>query len=551
MPQQGAIRYLQTVLIFAEDGRLAERQLVEMPANKVHVREIYDGKGGVSIIDGKDKELFSSKRELKPASEPELNPDLASLVVLPLPYRSRQHTFAAADLDPSQSLTSEVNGCHPYLKHEKVMALLATLLAEQKSDDVLELVRTHFLDRGDRRPGLFTLLAACGADLGGETAFDKLLADSPGSPLIRYLALGASNGYRVIRNRMPVNLGTAVAPKDTFLGRLAIARDLAGRWNKDVPWWLRSAERRVDSARTLAFVHDNRDSVLGWALLTWMQDRRSAEYVGMAQAWDELGGPDKDFRAQYERACCLADAGRKLEARNLFQELYARALKAGVLPPIDRRFTGALLGEIQNDDEWTPLIRRTAADFINKKQRVAVVYLAWQCRQLRDPALAENLLELALEGISDDAERLAVHGAALDYLWQARQYDRADALLRGLLENEKWQKAPALWRLAARFAEQRGQEDRSITCLERALDLEFQHLPEVIDLQSWRRDYGKLLAYYRENAKKTAAAGTDVSSTAELIARTVRAVDRWRAHDPESAEACKTAGEVLRTTGKN
>ena len=57
--------YLQYQLVFADDGRLAERQLVLMPEKKVLVREIYDGKGGVRILDADGKEVVSHKRELK------------------------------------------------------------------------------------------------------------------------------------------------------------------------------------------------------------------------------------------------------------------------------------------------------------------------------------------------------------------------------------------------------------------------------------------------------------------------------------------------------
>src|SRR5262249_49730103 len=155
-----------------------------------------------------------------------------------------------------------------------------------------------------------------------------------------------------------------------------------------------------------------------------------------------------------------------------------RSLKAGVLPPIDTRFSGALLGNVHGDDAWTPLVRQTAADFVGKKQRVAVVYLAWQCRQLGDPALANNLLAVALAGPAEETDAFPVRWAAIDYLWSGRQYERAERMLQGLLENEQWQRAPALWRLASRFAAERGNPARSVECLERALDLEYQDLPE-------------------------------------------------------------------------
>jgi tetratricopeptide (TPR) repeat protein len=106
---------------------------------------------------------------------------------------------------------------------------------------------------------------------------------------------------------------------------------------------------------------------------------------------------------------------------------------------------------------------------------------------------------------------------------------------------------PGLWRLGSTIAEQRGDTEKSIVCLERALDLEFSDLPEVIDLQSWRTDYGKLLNHYRSvvaNARTThRAVPLDIAS------RTIRAVDRWRKHDPEAGNACQIACEIFNMMG--
>ncbi len=103
---------------------------------------------------------------------------------------------------------------------------------------------------------------------------------------------------------------------------------------------------------------------------------------------------------------------------------------------------------------------------------------------------------------------------------------------------------PALWRFAARLAERREKPDRAAHCLETALDLEYRDLPPVIDLQSWRADYGKVLGYYQSHAELLTAAGVDVA------ARTIRLADRWRAHDPEAADACNTAAAILRALGR-
>ncbi len=555
--------YLQNHLVFAEDGRLAERQLVLMPEKKVLVREIYDGKGGVRVLDAEGKEVISYKRALEQVkTAPDLSPDTKSLVVLPLPYRTRAHTFPAANLSPTNHLADEANACFAYLEGEPVLSLLATVLAEHNPEDARLLVRTNFFEKGDLRPGLFTILAASGVDLRHEPALQTVIGQQADSPLVRYFALGSSAGYDYLLRRGPVNFASAVAPKDTFLGRLAVARDLTIRWQESPLRWIGKAQRRTDVARTLAFVHDNRDSVLGWALLLHMQRSGSyqhEDYRGMAKAWEELAmNPQRkqgtsDFRAQYEQACCLADAKETEAARKLFEELYARALKAGGLPAVDSRFYTAMIGKAGADDRWTPLVRNTAAAFIKDKRRPAVVYLAWQCQQLGDQTLADTLLDTALDGITDDTERLIVQLSAIDYLSHIGQMDRAGERMAELLQNDKWKAEPTLWRLAARLSSQRGRPDGTAECLERALDLEYKDLPEVINLQSWRQDYGTLLAHYRMLAFRAVTTEGPVSEnySASLVARTIRAADRWRAHDPEATAACQTASEILEHFGEH
>src|SRR5262249_30241541 len=127
-------------------------------------------------------------------------------------------------------------------------------------------------------------------------------------------------------------------------------------------------------------------------------------------------------------------------AQKLFGELYARALKSDAVPAVDERFYHAMVADASiEDDRWTPLLRDTARQMIEKKGRLAVVYLAWQTHQLGDPTLADNLLTLALDDVPE-AERFLIHLAAIDYLSKTAQLERADELVRGLLAEEKHHK---------------------------------------------------------------------------------------------------------------
>src|SRR5206468_3352138 len=84
--------------------------------------------------------------------------------------------------------------------------------------------------------------------------------------------------------------------------------------------------------------------------------------------------------------------------------------------------------------------------------------------------------------------------------------------------------------------------------LERALDLEYQQLPEVINLEPLRSDYGRLLNHYQSLANAVIA--LKVSAPPDLLARTVRAADRWRALDRENSNApCDQAAHILKQLG--
>src|SRR5260370_27262129 len=99
----------------------------------------------------------------------------------------------------------------------------------------------------------------------------------------------------------------------------------------------------------------------------------------------------------------------------------------------------------------------------------------------------------ALDGIADADERTAMALAAFDFLRDTAQLPEADRLLQGLLADPKLAKQSLLWRLASEMSKQRDMDARAIDCLEKALDLEAERPPEVIDLEAARTDYGALL----------------------------------------------------------
>ena len=112
--------------------------------------------------------------------------------------------------------------------------------------------------------------------------------------------------------------------------------------------------------------------------------------------------------------------------------------------------------------------------------------------------------------------------AAVEYLWATDQLAQADELVSrrdgGPGECQECRSVAT----GRALAERRQKPDLAAHYLEIALDLEYRDLPPVIDLQSWRADYGKVLSYYQTHAEWLTAAGVPVA------AQVIRTADRWR-----------------------
>jgi ferric-dicitrate binding protein FerR (iron transport regulator)/tetratricopeptide (TPR) repeat protein len=534
--------YVRVLLVFADDGHLAERRLVSMPDNKTLLREAYES-DAVKVFDADGKELAKRKLELADAKEPEFRPDTAALVVLPLPLRSRDHVYRALGLEPGQPISATVLFLMARRDPDAVLKLFATEIASRNGPQARMIFNFAYKTQGIRKLGFFTLLTSVGENVSNDL---DVTAGRERDPLAQYLAIRTNPIYRTIQRRLNLNMGADFAPDDSFLGSLGRMHDLVlaldgPRANRD-PKFL-----QAEFTRSLEFVHRHKSSVLGLALLLDVVGRAGnyqAPQAAIADAWDLFAEqPGLHYLARYEKALALRRGDRRPEARKVFADLYEETLKKGVLPPIDNNFRSVLESNSKDADEWTDLIRKTADKLIADKHRSAAVVLAWQCWQLSDQPLAHELLTRALDGFKDDDERLPVTLAAIQYLFQTNQFAQADSLLQGILDNDKFAKYPELWRIGVQIADQRAMTDKAIARLERALDLEYQELPEVLNLQPIREDYGRLLRHYQSVAQSARTLKT--SPPADLLAKTIRIADRWRALDRDG-NACVPAADVLR-----
>jgi hypothetical protein len=148
-------------LIFGAEGRLIERREVGF-GGAVLARETYAADGRLSRYDGAGKLLGEHRFRAPPAAAPDLAPDVSDLVILPQPYRSRQHWERQG---PAPTTDEGLLA----LPRDRALSLLAAMRAERGYDPrnrLGPLIAVRFTDRGDHRLGFSTLLMrAYGSDL--------------------------------------------------------------------------------------------------------------------------------------------------------------------------------------------------------------------------------------------------------------------------------------------------------------------------------------------------------------------------------------------------
>jgi ferric-dicitrate binding protein FerR (iron transport regulator) len=513
--------------VFADDGRLAERRVVEMPKKTVLRRETYGADGTVKLLDAQDKVLLERKLAVTAGGAPDLDPETKDLVVLPMPLRTREHVLQQPPGGAGASIET--------MDRATWLALLASDAATGTAPALQQAIQIRAWNLGDSRPGFVTLLLSAGYDVNSL----PMPANAERTALGWYVSWLKQAGQ------------TAEAKRDGgLLHDLAKVQWLRRHWQQ--PGLL----SELDCSVMLKYVRDAKSPVFVWAVVEEVlrtPDKKVAAPGGRAKVQRDVleaalavlkDVPALSYAARYEYARHLAENGEREEGRKLFVALYEESAKDGTLTPVDRGFRQALRAEGQEPDLFAKLLRGAAGQLVKDGRRVAAVALAWQCRELEAPDLADELLTAALTGIPDGERRAAPTLAAVEYLAQTRQYDRAEKLLDGLLADKTFADRAGLWRLGYQLALQRKQPARAFTCLAEALELEYRARPEWVDVQAVRRDYGALLDHYAEVVRATATLGQ--KPPADLATKVVRAADRWRALDVEGALACGPAYQSLR-----
>jgi tetratricopeptide (TPR) repeat protein len=395
--------------------------------------------------------------------------------------------------------------------------------------------------------------------------FDPL-ARHPDDPLAEYLAACWKPGDRDEREA----IGPIGGNRDGFVQQLAefhdlwLRRELAEEFDDD-PKVRKRHER--DVRRTLDFVRRSTSRQRAWFLLTRLFDRVGALETDdpfeagplydhkrrlsllLAEAAKPFESiPGLEYAARYQHARFLAHAWRHGDARERILELRDDALDSGFLPPISVKFRETFFGADGGREPWEEFVHEISARLVAEGARPAAIRLAGVLHGMHEGQLAEKVFADAIAGAPSEG-RWATTLQAVEYLCKTGQETRADAVLEPLLGDKRYADVASLWRLAAAIAERRGMTARSLSCTERAMELEHDNLPETVDLRNVRRDYGKLLERYEAFAKTVSAMQAEPLD--ELIGQVIRTADRWRSLDPDVTEACRKAARILADLGEN
>jgi tetratricopeptide (TPR) repeat protein len=532
-------RYARVHLVFSSDGRLSERRIVEMPAGKTLLTQFFRADGTIEWQDADGKSLGKETRTLAPAQAPNLAPKTANLVVMPMPIRSRSYWLAKQNTDSSDYVIEQT-----YISE--------AVEGGAQNSAMIHVLKLHA--KGDRRLGLYTLLNATGYAGVPETL--RLTDKDAAGPLGLFLV----QAQRELTSNDQSAYKELPGAKDGFLQRLTRFRNLWLAWHTQRAV-ANPGELPGEYAKVIEFLQNTPSPTFAYAVLDAMQRRSNRPPTDyMTEIAVKRFGPISDplglgYVFRYEHARALWQAGKAPEAGKLFKDLHADTLKYGLLPPIDSAYRSVLQLPAVNEAGFIGFTRKTLDDLLAKKRFGLAFQLARQMDQLGDEALSDEILAAILDRASSE-ERNGLTLLSAGFQTERKHFVQADRLLARALEDKDLAKHPGLWRWREQVSRDFGQQAASIACLEKTLDLEYADLPELVNVESIRTDYRTLLNHYQTIAEAGAALTPSPSPGGRgehmkaFLAKVIRAADRWRLLDQDSAEPSMLAGKIFHTLGE-
>ncbi len=473
-------------LVFGDAGQLAERRYIDTGTNKVLHRLVFEADGTLRLLDADGKELAVTTLHRAISSAPQLVPDLSGLVMLPMPVRTPEVIIARTNTKDGTPIADAE------LSEDDALSLMLAYLVNGNGARMIEIARQRFIDRGDTRDGLYVLLShfpnalvqdATPADAtpgSVATAELDLRPSVEGSPLRQFLRQYIT-WLRDISPRQPGSTGITDfqidAPVDSFLQRLATARNLFVRWQTDAATKDRTkAQVQQEVQRTIEFIAKCRTLEMGWTLMSAMRPRLTTPelltaYSAAATPFEQH--PQIGLLVRRERMTALFAALEYDDGFKLFTEWLNIHLRQGVVPPIGEELYRACVvtdGQTALDE----LLMANARRLVDVRMLMTAHSLSVQLRELGNTRVADQIMTLLLTSL-DAKQRPDVTLQAIEHLRRLKD-PRADMLLEQIMELPAAHQVPGLWRFASTLAEESGRKRLAAERLERAMQLEFARL---------------------------------------------------------------------------
>jgi tetratricopeptide (TPR) repeat protein len=543
---------VQVLLVFGNDGQLRQRKAVLVQKNtdgtqatQMVWQQTLGDDGAVTVSNCTKNPPQTDKYELRIGRGPSMSVD-ESLVVVPMPIRSADFLRKRPD---------GVNQARAKWSDDLTMQwMMANLDGDwtQVRDAAAEYIR-----KDDHRIGLFVLMSSCQgnwtATSGAGTGREGLEFDPqkhfPNSSLAALIAgqaqMRTSGNYKEV----PV-VGSEVGG---FTGNLTEMFNLVYLWTqskagRDATFTRRDGNRLVNFVTSSGWMEGNTAALMlpqYYVGGNWFNDMVGQNTAALVDT--------TDLSAYSRLQIAQAIAGKDTPAAaRMYVRLFNEALERGGVPYVDNGFRNAVATAEQakvNDfpaGTWTNLMKKATKTLADRGDRLGLLVLMRQCWSFGDTAMAEEMFEQALAG-ADEPERGMVQLTAVQMLYHVGQYDRAWIIVQDMLRDKKWGEDPSLLRIGSTLASNRGRLAQSLRYLEKAMEIEYRQLPEVINLEVVRRDYSELLGRYQQVA--VALATLDDEPSQDLMSRVVRAADRWRMLDSDDQAASMAASKTLQTLG--
>jgi tetratricopeptide (TPR) repeat protein len=535
-PKKAKRKTLIVQLVFGKDGRLAEKRLVAGRKRELVMRTLFKADGTVRVLNSHDKELLTWKIERFDSAPVNLRPETKDLVVLPLPYRSKDHV---------QPLLKP-NGAYSEMSEADALKVVAAWFASGDFGSLSALINARYIKQNDNRLGFLTLMSLWTPH---NTAVQPIFQSRKDDPMASFLV-----HYYNWRNFGDANVEFPASDKlPKFAQNLAKAHNLfalwfSGRATKDRT----RAQIESEVRKAIHTIRECRQAGIRWKLLETVQQKvvEAGQFEGElglslaseAKRFEEL--PVWKDSARFRNLIWLLQARKTKGTAKRYRDLLVEAAESGGPIILSDEIHKLFKQRLKGHREWTSAVNAVAKILKKNRGPASLIHLAEQCRSLEEKELADSLYMKALIDVKLEADSRLLP-QVYNYERRGENWKKADEHLRLLLKNKQLTQHPAIWREAAVVSTGLGDHDEALRRLEHALNLEFQNLPETVDLKPFRTTYGELFDKFALLAESRLA--SEKALPKDFLDRLLAMADRWRTIDPDDTDVC---GRVARIAAK-